>query len=54
MTSSTETPMRLLSMSHGLIIQQALYCAAKLGVADLLKDGPQTSSELARDLKVNE
>lgn len=53
-TSSTETPMRLLSMSHGLIIQQALYCAAKLGVADLLKDGPQTSSELARDLKVNE
>ena len=46
--------MRLLSMSHGLIIQQALYCAAKLGVADLLKDGPQTSSELARDLKVNE
>jgi len=31
-----------------------LYCAAKLGVADLLKDGPQTSSDLARDLKVNE
>ena len=53
-TSSTDTPMRLLSMTHGLIIQQALYCAAKLGVADLLKDGPQTSSELARDLKVNE
>ena len=53
-TSSTETPMRLLSMSHGLIIQQVLYCAAKLGVADLLKDGPQTCSELARDLKVNE
>jgi SAM-dependent methyltransferase len=53
-TSSTEMPMRLLSMSHGLIIQQTLYCAAKLGVADLLKDGPQISSELARDLKVNE
>jgi hypothetical protein len=53
-TSSTETPMRLLSMTHGVIIQQALYCAAKLGVADLLKDGRQTSSELARDLKVNE
>ena len=54
MTSSTEPPMRLLSMSHGLIIQQALYSAAKLGVADLLKDGPQTSSELAHDLRVNE
>jgi hypothetical protein len=53
-TSSTETPMRLLSMSEGLIIQQALYCAAKLGVADLMKDGPQTSSQLARDLEVNE
>ena len=53
-TSSTETPMRLLSMTDGVIIQQALYCAAKLGVADLLKDGRQTSSELARDLKVNE
>jgi hypothetical protein len=53
-TSSTEMPMRLLSMSHGLIIQQALYCLAKLGVADLLKDRPQASSELARDLTVNE
>src|SRR5271167_2623875 len=53
-TSSTGTPMQLLSMSHGVIIQQALYSAAKLGVADLLKDGPQSCSELARDLKVNE
>lgn len=53
-TSSIDMPMRLLSMTHGLIIQQALYCAAKLGVADLLKDGRQTSSDLARDLKVNE
>jgi hypothetical protein len=53
-TSSTQTPMRLLSMSHGLIIQQALYAAAKLGVADLLQNGPQISSVLARDLEVNE
>jgi hypothetical protein len=52
--TSTGTPMQLLSMSHGLVIQQALYSAAKLGVADLVKDGPQTSSELARELKVNE
>jgi hypothetical protein len=52
--SSTATPMQLLGMTHGLIIHQALYAAAKLGVADLLKDGPQTSSNLARNLKVNE
>jgi O-methyltransferase domain/Dimerisation domain len=53
-TSSTRTPMPLLNMSHGVIIQQALYSAAKLGVADLLKDGPQSSSELARELQVDE
>jgi SAM-dependent methyltransferase len=53
-TSSTKTPMELLSMGDGLIIQQALYSAAKLGVADLLKDGPRTASELARNLRVNE
>jgi hypothetical protein len=46
------TPMQLLGMTHGLVIQQALYSVAKLGVADLLKDGPQTSSELARNLNV--
>ena len=41
-------------MTQGLIIHQALYSAAKLGVADLLKDGQQTCSDLARTLKVNE
>ena len=53
-TSSTETPMQLLSMTNGLVIHQALYAAAKLGVADLLKDGAQTSSNLAGHLNVNE
>jgi hypothetical protein len=52
--SSTATPWQLLGMTNGLIIHQALYAAAQLGVADLLKDGPQTSSDLARNLKVNE
>ena len=52
--SSITTPMQLLGMTHGLVIHQALYSVAKLGVADLLKDGPQTSSELARNLKVDE
>ena len=52
--SSTATPLQLLSMKNGLIINQALYAAAKLGVADLLKDGAQTSSDLARKMNVNE
>ncbi len=53
-TSSAATPMQLLAMTNGLAIHQALYAAAKLGVADLLKDGAQTSSDLARNLNVNE
>jgi hypothetical protein len=53
-TPSTTSPKQLLAMTQGLIIHQALCSAAKLGVADLLKDGPQTSSDLARTLKVNE
>jgi O-methyltransferase domain/Dimerisation domain len=52
--SSTATPFQLLDMTNGLVIHQALYAAAKLGVADLLKDGPQSSLDLARNLKVNE
>ena len=52
-TSSTATPLQLLGMTNGLVIHQALYAAAKLGVADLLKDGAQTSSDLARKLNVN-
>ena len=53
-TSSTATPLQLLGMTNGLVIHQALYAAAKLGVADLLKGGAQTSSDLARKLNVNE
>jgi hypothetical protein len=53
-TSSTATPLQLLGMTNGLVIHQALYAAAKIGVADLLKDGAQHSSDLARKLNVNE
>ena len=57
-TSSSATPtaipLQLLGMTNGLVIHQALYAAAKLGVADLLQDGPQTCSELARNLNLNE
>jgi hypothetical protein len=53
-TWSTEIPLQLLGMTNALVIQQALYAAAKLGVADLLKDGAQTSSDLAGQLNVKE
>jgi hypothetical protein len=48
------TPLQLLDMTNGLVTHQALYAAAKLGVADLLKNGAQTSSDLAHQLNVNE
>jgi hypothetical protein len=40
-------------MMDGLIVYQALHAAAKLGVADLLKDGERSAEQLARELKVN-
>ncbi len=45
---------QLLQARSGLIIHQALYAAAKLGVADLLERGVDTSAKLAAELKVNE
>lgn len=48
------TPIQMPHMAEGLIFQQALYAAAKLGVADLLIDGPRAISELAGQLGVNE
>jgi O-methyltransferase domain/Dimerisation domain len=50
----TATPSQLLEMTNGLVIHQALYATAKVGVADLLKNGAQTSSDLAHQLNVNE
>jgi hypothetical protein len=52
--AATATPIQLILMSSGVILQQALYAAAKLGVADLLNNRPQTSPDLAVRLKVNE
>jgi hypothetical protein len=37
----------LFQMTTGYWISQAIYVAAKLGIADLLKDGPQSYVELA-------
>lgn len=48
------TPLQLLAMADGVLIHQALYAVAKLGVADLLKDGPRTSADIAHQLDLNE
>ncbi|HEX8142868.1 MAG TPA: methyltransferase [Pyrinomonadaceae bacterium] len=40
--------MVMLQMMSGYWVSQSLYVAARLGLADLLKDGPRTSEELAR------
>jgi O-methyltransferase/methyltransferase family protein len=40
-------PVLMLRMMQGFWISRAIYVAAKLGIADLLKDGPKTSEELA-------
>ncbi len=53
-TASTVTLRQLLQARNGLIIHQALFAVAKLGVADLLERGLRTTAELARKLKVNE
>ncbi|MCF2150816.1 acetylserotonin O-methyltransferase [Desmonostoc muscorum LEGE 12446] len=41
-------PEKLLQMSNGTFVTQAIYVAAKLGIADLLKDGAKSSDELAK------
>jgi hypothetical protein len=41
-------PLVLMQMATGYIVSQALYVAAKLQIADHLKDGPRTSEELAQ------
>ena len=52
--ASSATPARLLRMSHAVIVQQALYAVAKLGVADLLEGSPRKVSELTARLNANE
>lgn len=40
-------PVTLLQMLSGYWVSQSIYVAAKLKIADLLRDGPKTSDELA-------
>ena len=49
-TASADIPpsVAMLRMISGFRVSRAIYVAAKLGIADLLKDGPKSSEELAR------
>lgn len=46
-------PVKLLQMATGYWVSQAIYVAAKLRIADLLKDGPKTAEQLAELTQVN-
>ncbi len=48
MTTDLTPSMQLLQMMNGYRMMQGLYVAAKLGIADLLRDGPRRSEELAQ------
>ena len=39
---------RLMQMLFGFMISQAIFIAAKLGLADLLKNGAKSADELAQ------
>jgi O-methyltransferase domain/Dimerisation domain len=44
----------IMQLGTGFIWTAALYAAAKLGIADILKSGPKSSSEIARAIDGNE
>ena len=46
-TNDVPPQMALMQMMTGYWVSQSIYVAAKLGIADLLKDGSKTSDELA-------
>lgn len=53
-TAFSSTHARLFRIASGVIVQQSLYAAAKLGIADLLNEHPQPVSDLAATLHANE
>jgi hypothetical protein len=48
-TGEVPPQMALMLMMTGYWVSQSIYVAARLGLADLLKDGPRTSEELAAE-----
>ncbi len=49
-----ETASAMMQMITGYWVSQAIYVVAKLGIADLLKDGPKPLEMLAAETKANE
>lgn len=45
---------RLMEMSWGFMVTQALRAAAKLGIADALSDRPKTADEIATTTATHE
>ena len=52
MPSALPPPLAIAQMASGYWISQALYVAARLGVADLLVSGPRAAAELAAECGV--
>jgi len=53
MSDGYSQPPALFQMATGYWLSQAVYVAAKLGVADLLKDGPKSCKSLAATMGVD-
>ena len=51
--SKLPPPMVLMRMFHGALIQRSICVVAKLGIADLLAEKPQTTAELAARTKTH-
>lgn len=46
-TADVPAPMQMLRLMSGFWISRCIYITAKLGIADLLKDGPKTAADLS-------
>src|SRR5947207_15642112 len=47
-------PLAMYHMSIGHYVSRALHLAAKLGIADMLKDGPRPAGEIAKATETHE
>jgi hypothetical protein len=52
-SNAITTWQKLLEMISGYWVSQSIYAAAKLGIADLLKDGPQHIDQLAQAVEAD-
>jgi ubiquinone/menaquinone biosynthesis C-methylase UbiE len=52
--AQTPPPLVMLQLMSGFWISRCIYIVAKLGLADLVKDGPRTAADLAKDSGTHE